>query len=152
MVSDFRKLKALNALEWRALAWALILLPLLRISLKFWSFQSVFSTLGKTAPLPAVQRAPEGETLPQLEVSSVARMVNVAANRGPVKARCLPRSMAAWWLLRRRGMDCELKLGVAPRDASIQAHAWVEYRGRVLNDEPAMIETYLAFDRVSVDR
>lgn len=85
-------------------------------------------------------------------ISTLVRMVNAAADRGPVKANCLPRSLTIWWLLRRRGLECELRLGVKPRDEAIQAHAWVEFEGRVLNDEPGVQQQFSAFERVVKNR
>jgi len=152
-MSDYHKLKALGAGERRDLAWAAFLLPLLRLSLNLWSFQSVLATLEKTAPLSEPNPdAPSSPRLAPSEISRLVRMVNVAANKGPAKANCLPRSMAIWWLLRRKGVDCELRLGVKPREAGIQAHAWVEYRGQVLNDVPEIAQQFSAFERVSMDQ
>lgn len=149
-MTDYCKLKALSVTEWRYLAWALVLLPALRLALRVWGFQPVFSALKKSAHLPALSStSPETETPPPFAIASLVRMVNAAADHGPVKANCLPRSMAIWWLLRRRGVDCELRLGVKPRDDAIQAHAWVESQNQVLNDDPGIAQQFSPFERVS---
>jgi hypothetical protein len=50
-------------------------------------------------------------------------------------ATCLPRSLTLWWLLRRRGIESELRLGVRKDGDSIVAHAWVECEGEVVGDK-----------------
>ena len=148
---DLRKLKGLSTREWRYLSWAIVMLPLIRGSLAIWSFNSVLTALGKTSPLPGSLVVQPASPMPApTEIRRVVRMVNAAANRGPVKANCLPRSLTIWWLLRRQGLDCELRLGVKPRDAAIQAHAWVEHRGEVLNDDPGIAARFSAFESVSL--
>ncbi len=49
---------------------------------------------------------------------------------------CLPLAMATQWMLWRRGVSTELRIGVK-RDASgrLDAHAWVEHDGRILIGE-----------------
>jgi hypothetical protein len=60
-------------------------------------------------------------------------MVRVAATHGPFRATCLPRSVVLWALLRRHGVDAELKLGVRRGDRGFEAHAWVELEGVALD-------------------
>ena len=153
--SDLRKLKALSGQEWIYLGYGLALLPLLRIGLKLCSFQFLIRFLEQTSsPREHGSNRPTAAdgALSQESISTLVRMVTVAANRGPVKANCLPRSLATWWLLRRRGLECELRLGVKPRDEAIQAHAWVEFDGRVLNGEPGVEQQFSAFERVAQHR
>jgi Transglutaminase-like superfamily len=47
---------------------------------------------------------------------------------------CLPRSLTLWWLLRRRGIGAELRIGVRKDGEVITAHAWVVCRGEVVGD------------------
>jgi len=44
-------------------------------------------------------------------VRQVARMVSVAANHGPYYANCLKRSVLIWWLLERKGIHTEIRVG-----------------------------------------
>jgi hypothetical protein len=55
-----------------------------------------------------------------------------AAVRGALPATCLRQSLLIYWLLRRRGFDPELKLGVRKEQAGFDAHAWVELQGVAL--------------------
>ena len=56
---------------------------------------------------------------------------------------CLRRSLAWQWLLARRGVTAELKLGARKENGQLQAHAWLEYQGRPLA-EPEQVETRFA--------
>ena len=59
----------------------------------------------------------------------VSRLVAIAAERGPVRARCLPRALTACLLLRRSGIAADLRLGGALKDGRFAAHAWLECEG-----------------------
>ena len=39
-----------------------------------------------------------------------------------------------WWLLRRRGIAAELRIGARKEFERFEAHAWVEVDSAVLND------------------
>jgi hypothetical protein len=54
----------------------------------------------------------------------VAWAINVAARQYPWVMNCFPRAIAAKLMLRRRGVEATLYLGVR-RDAALKAHAWV---------------------------
>lgn len=67
-------------------------------------------------------------------IVSVSWAVTAVSARFP-PATCLVQALAAAALLRRRGLACELRLGVrgpgAADGAGLEAHAWVECDGRV---------------------
>jgi len=67
-----------------------------------------------------------------------------AAGRLLLGARpCLPLAMATQWLLRRRGIATDLRIGVM-RDQSrhLEAHAWVELNGRILIGQMPSLESF----------
>lgn len=149
---NWKKLLALSRQEWLYLATALVLLPLLRFSLKIWSLQSVLVVLVKTSPIssekPSNHSGNGQDSAENAKTASLIHMVNLAAVRSPVYANCLSRSLAVWWLLRLRGLETELRLGVKPLENGIQAHAWVEQKGRVLNEEAGVARKFAAFEKV----
>jgi hypothetical protein len=57
---------------------------------------------------------------------------------------CLPRSLMLCWLLRRRGIDSQLHIGVRKGNGKMEAHAWVERNGVILNDQPDVNERFAA--------
>jgi hypothetical protein len=73
----------------------------------------------------------------------VAGIVDRVADRLPWRPVCLPRAMAARWMLRRRGIPCELRLGIAST-APLAAHAWLTAGGRVVQGGPTDHLTPLA--------
>lgn len=85
------------------------------------------------ALLHGMQATPTNAAALQV-VDATVRGVCTAAAFYPRRALCLEQSLALTWLLRRRGVRAELRVGVQPRP--FYAHAWVEVDGRALN-EPA---------------
>ncbi len=72
----------------------------------------------------------------------LARLVEAAANRQPFAVHCLTRSLALAWMLRRRGLAPEVRIGVKYETAALQAHAWVECGGEVLNGPDSQAQEY----------
>jgi hypothetical protein len=73
---------------------------------------------------------------------TVARMESAAARNLFFRPNCLERSLVLWWLLGRRGIAAELRIGARKDAQKLEAHAWVECGGVVI-DEPE--ETHLHF-------
>lgn len=78
----------------------------------------------------------------------VCEMTRLAVQNTLIRPTCLVRSLTLWWLLRRRGIESGLRIGVRMREGKMEAHAWVERAGRVLNDAPDIGKQYAAFDRL----
>ena len=76
----------------------------------------------------------------------VTCIVNIAANHGPYRGNCLKKSLAIWWLLARKNINVELKIGVKNNDEKFQAHAWVEFMGTALTSPHDNEKDFLAFD------
>ena len=69
------------------------------------------------------------------EIRIVRRSISRAANILPWKSLCLPRSIAEFIMLRRRGIPAVMFAGVRLCGASsLHAHAWVD-TGLEMNDE-----------------
>ncbi len=114
-------------MERRALAEALVLLPAAHLALRLTRLEMLLARLARRSP---TLRIPPDAALAR----SLARMVNAAARYGPYRAPCLERSLALWWLLRRRGIAADLRIGVRKAAGEFEAHAWVELEGAVIND------------------
>ena len=113
---------------------ALIALPLIRIGLRLFG-------------LARMQKILDGRHLRPYDESdfaqTAARMVAVAAHIVP--ANCLQRSLTLWWLLHRRGIASDLRIGVRRHGTQIAAHAWIELAGVVLNDRSDVARLYPPF-------
>jgi transglutaminase-like putative cysteine protease len=88
-----------------------------------------------------------GSTLapPAPRVQTLSSSVDRAASLYFRRAWCLERSLVAMLLMRLRGWPAELVLGV--RRMPFAAHAWVEVRGRVVNDDPRVQRQYSVLER-----
>jgi len=80
------------------------------------------------------------------KAQGVARVVAAAARNGPFRASCLEQSVALLWLLGRRGIPARLRIGVRKEHEELEAHAWVELGGVVLNDSADVGERYRPFE------
>jgi hypothetical protein len=75
----------------------------------------------------------------------LALLVGFAARYTPATSTCLSRSILLLWLLRRRGIDAQLRIGTRFVGRSFDAHAWVEWQGEPVNDSPAAAAQFAAF-------
>jgi hypothetical protein len=78
---------------------------------------------------------------------SVARVVAIAAGRGPVRASCLRRSLLLGWILRHDGIETALRVGVSREGGEFHAHAWVEHSGLPLIDEADIARRFPPFEK-----
>jgi len=130
------------AMSWRdraTLAVAIVVVPAVRVAVRVSGFGPTAARLARwsdTAP----------HRMDRREARAIASLVGLVAARPLVGASCLPRSLATWFLLRRRGGDVVLVIGGSDRVDSFTAHAWVELDGHVVNDVPDVRDRFGAFD------
>jgi hypothetical protein len=72
-------------------------------------------------------------------------MVAAAAKEGIVHGKCLEQSIVLWWLLLRRRVPAELRIGVRQSGTGLEAHAWVEVQGNIVNDNEDVLNEYVPF-------
>lgn len=73
----------------------------------------------------------------------LGRAVSRAARYGPVRAKCLARSLAIRAWLTAHGIEGAIvQLGVRQSPRGIQAHAWVTLGDTVLGDSPEHVRTF----------
>ena len=144
--SIFARFLALSWRERHTLLGALALLPLFRLALRLYGLQRLQARLHRQ-PRP-------GATQPTLnELKRTGTLVNAVSHRVLGRDNCLTRSLYLWWLLRRRGVRSELRIGVRLGDGALEAHAWVEHAGIPVNDRDDVGDTFGAFeDAVSPSR
>jgi transglutaminase-like putative cysteine protease len=90
-----------------------------------------------------VDGVPATSTASVEAVRAVEHRVAMAAAFYPGRALCLEQSLALYLLLRRRGVAVRYRQGV--QSHPFQAHAWVEYRGEVINDVAEHTERFTPF-------
>ncbi len=140
LTHKLRQFLALTAPERSTFLAATAMLPLFWISLRVLGLQRLQTRLQRT-PLrhPATLAA---DDLPRL-----GKLVNSAAHHALGPANCLTRSLYLWWLLRRRGIDCQLRIGVRLTGGVLDGHAWVEYAGVPVNDRADVSADFAPFDK-----
>jgi hypothetical protein len=128
--------------------WTLVeaaaLLPAASVGLKLIGLrgcQNVLAVLAPGGPFATPDNAADS-------VPSTARMVRIAATRGLWKASCLPRSLVLAYLLRRRRIDARVRIGVRRQNGNLEAHAWVEVDGGVVNDRSDVHEQFAPFSQL----
>ena len=128
---------------------ALLLLPVTALALWLLGLRRTQAVLMRLAPAPnPLGEGKENSRSQQALV--IARIVRAAASHGPYRANCLKQSLVLWWLLRLRGIDSDLRLGVSKAAAGMEAHAWVECGGRPLNDREDVSLRFTPFHRAIV--
>ncbi|HEX9637024.1 MAG TPA: lasso peptide biosynthesis B2 protein [Acidobacteriota bacterium] len=139
----WRAFMGLSGLERRWLVQALFLLPLTAWAIRWVGLRRLQSLLEGVTPSRFFPGA--GLDRPTDWTRRAARMVEIAAARGPYCATCLHRSVVLWCLLRRHGVDSELRIGIRKQAGGLDAHAWVEHAGVALNERPPVAERYRPF-------
>lgn len=87
-----------------------------------------------------VEKVQVSSHAPLESVRAVEYAVAMAGALYPGRARCLEQSLALYYLLRRQRIAARYCQGVQPYP--FQAHAWIEYRGQVINDVPEHAEQF----------
>ena len=137
----------LTPADWWVIGQALFLLPVTALALHVMGFNRWFAVLnrwvrGDVSLVPdAVARA-----------ERIWQLMRMASRYGLYRGNCLSRSLTLWWLLRQQGLCGELRIGVHKVAGRIQAHAWIEYDERPLNEDGRVHERYAVFDQAIVPR
>ncbi|HEU0006316.1 MAG TPA: lasso peptide biosynthesis B2 protein [Terriglobia bacterium] len=143
-MSKAQKFLQLSTSEKCMLIQALLLLPFCAVVLRLRGVRCLVPASAESFP---TAWNPEQWTALQ-RARAAARMVGLAARWGPYRANCLKRSLVAYWLLRRQGIACALRIGVRKESNQIEAHAWLEYLGEPLNEGADIHLRFSPFDRI----
>ena len=144
--SSWSKFCALTWQERRLLLQAFVILLLVAAGLHLMNFQRLRALLTRLSP---VTQDVSGESVLQ-QAAILSRLVQAAAARMPFTITCLVRSTALWFLLRRRGIASEIRIGVNRQDSGFQAHAWVEIDGIVINDRGDIQQQFVPFEQTTM--
>ncbi len=75
-------------------------------------------------------------------VCRASEFVDCAARHHLYSMTCLRRSLTLQWLLSRNGLETRLEFGVRRQEGKLQAHAWLEYQGQVIDERSLPDEQY----------
>jgi hypothetical protein len=116
-------------------------LPLIALGFRVARMRTVLGALGR---MSGGRAEPAPEELPA-RIRRTRRLLTLAARHGLHRGTCLSRSTALWWLLRRQGIRADLRIGVSREGGKLEAHAWIEREGVVLNDRAEALRRYKPF-------
>ena len=126
-IENFGKLCALSRREQWTILVAAACMPAFWLGLRVLGLRRFQAWL----QAPAL---PGNPVLPVEQLLRLGVLVNVAARHVPCPVTCLTRSLVLGWLLHRRGVATDLRIGVRLESGVLDAHAWLEYRGVPVND------------------
>lgn len=129
MKAELQALRALSGEERRSLARAWVYLLLADLALQVLPVRRVGALL----------RLFGGRTRKEASADGLAHLVGIAGRHHFHPMTCLPRSLALQALLRRHGIESDLRIGVRREAGELRAHAWVEHDGGPVG-EPADVE------------
>ena len=140
-MSRLKKFLALSGIEKRIFFKALCGLPLVHLRLRLLGFKKYLAQLQRI-PLATIHPEIDPSTYP----AHTSYLVNAAARLLFRREACLERSIMLWSMLRRKGIESELKIGVAKAHQELQAHAWVEIDDTAINEPRDAHQRFTAFD------
>lgn len=154
----WRGYRRLTRGERRLAVGASLVLPFTVLAQGFLGFKrcqsllaAIAAVLRTTAPVNRHGAGGEFSPAPVEDVAArTAAVVRAVVQRHPFRSNCLQRSLTLWCLLRARGIEGDLRVGVQKIAGRLEAHAWVEYRGAVLNDQDDVRRRFLPFARALV--
>ena len=143
MWDRFQRFSALERPAQELFLRAIVLLPLIALSLRWLGFGATQATLKRFLSNVHPERDP---ALVSKDAAATARMVNAADRHGLVHPSCLTKSLTLWRLLARQGISSHLRIGIRKEEEKFEAHAWVERDGTALNEPDEHHHHYAAFD------
>jgi hypothetical protein len=140
-MTNMGKVQQLLPEDRKLLFWSFLLLPAIHVALLVIGYSRLRSAMENIIPLNE-DKASVSRSEYVREAQRIARMVSVAARYGLYSATCLRRSLLVWWFLRHEGIVSQICFGVRRMDRQLDAHAWVEVQGIVVNDIVDIYEYY----------
>lgn len=128
-----RKYRALLSLSWHDLwvlsqAWVVLLAVDLGLrALSFRRVQELVASGREDAGTPEGQGA-------WVTMHRLQRFVGIAGRNHLYPMPCLQRSLCLQWLMGRRGISADLRIGVRKEGDGLATHAWLEYQGQPVGE------------------
>ncbi|MGB5900380.1 MAG: lasso peptide biosynthesis B2 protein [Geitlerinemataceae cyanobacterium] len=103
-----------------------LFLCLVRLGLRFLPFQTLQKRLAQRSQIS--RHTPE-----PLSIGKIVWAIDTATRYMPGGVKCLARALVTQTMMKQHGHSGELRIGVAKgQTGELEAHAWVEHRGRVV--------------------
>lgn len=146
VLPGLRRISHLNSADRSTLVRAYAYLTFVDVAQRVVGFERLMGRLRLSGGAPVVHTE---HTHWQLQrAQGYARWVDVASRHHLVNAQCLHRSLALALWLSRDGIENVVRIGVRKKGQELQAHAWVEVDGHVVNDDPTIVATFAVLNGV----
>ena len=144
IMNKIQQFRDLSTPHQKVLLFSILTLPVVAIFLHTLGYNKTKSLLSRFLPAETSLHPPQGEELQAAH--NLAGIVHTAARHNIYQANCLKQALLLWFLLGRRSIASEIKIG-AQKDANSQfhAHAWVECNGEPLLDDKDTIARFSVF-------
>jgi hypothetical protein len=143
MMHTRHRFRSLTGTERRVVLEAAAALPATWLALRLAGFNACRAALAPTDVAAAADAHPEDTT----EMAKrIARLQTATARNLFFRATCLEQSLALCWMLRRRGMNPELRIGARKEANRLEAHAWVELNGAALDGVSGEHKHFVPFE------
>ncbi len=78
-----------------------------------------------------------------LSINQIVWAIELSTQFSPGGAKCLARALATQTLMQQQGYDSHLRIGVIHQpEEEFQAHAWIEYQGKIVMGMLPDLEKY----------
>ena len=144
MKSLWERYMRLSRDERRDFVRGFVLIPWAAVYVRLFGVRKLERAAGENAESNAGAGQTGNEQL--AKARAAARMIEAASRNGIARGNCLSKSVALWWLLKRKDISAELRIGARKAGRELEAHAWVELDGQILNDADDVRDSYAAFD------
>jgi hypothetical protein len=132
------RLRSLSPSGQRSLLAAAALMPVFWLGLRLLGLPRFQARLQRS-------RVTRDAAMTLADIQALGELVNIAARHTLGPRTCLTRSLLLGWLLRRRGVESQLRIGVRLANGVLDAHAWVECAGVPVNDRPDVGTQFASF-------
>ena len=136
MKAELRTMLSFSVQDWILLVQAWSLLLVIDIALRILPFRKVQGWI--KPPHQTEISATQAERI----IQRSSHFVDLATRHHLYPMTCLRRSLALQWLLSRGGLHTTLQFGVRRENGNLQAHAWLEYQGQVIDKAIIPTEQY----------
>jgi hypothetical protein len=126
---------------------AFVALAVADMALRAFGFQRLMQ---QSQPSPASDRIVGAREIRRAQ--HYAEIIEAVSRHHVVRSHCLQRSLVLHRWLRREGMQSELRIGVRKDSGQLEAHAWVELGGQVVNDQLSAVRAFSPLDRTPRER
>jgi hypothetical protein len=136
MLRKLRRLSKLSPSELLVFVQLVLLALAARATLAFVSLPRIIRFLSVSAHNPVARQFPLGHRWQ--DSAQLAIVADLAARAIRPEGPCLLRALSLFWLLKTRGEQGELLIGVRKEGAILNSHAWIESHGKIIADTVAM--------------